>query len=257
MSDGSVQTESLSPRARDAVYVLFAPRSVYERVEDTAAYGWTFAFLILLTTLLGAVTIQTGLIDQSMDRLTEDRLASLELTRNDRDSRLKLSQRMEDVRKDGEFLKMMARAHALLFAPAHLIASILLISAVLYAAVALSGRKPEYHTLVAICVYASVVELVAMGLRVAMMMVFRTAEVDMSLALLAPSSMPKGWMLTVLGSVSPFQVWFWYLVRSGLVTTWQLGRIWSVVVCVLLFASTCALRALPALVVQSGMPLAG
>ena len=44
-------------------------------------------------------------------------------------------------------------------APLGLLVSIMVISSLFYAAVALSGRKPEYHTLMSICTYAAVVEV--------------------------------------------------------------------------------------------------
>jgi len=239
-------------RVRDAATMVWAPRSVFRRMVDVSTYGWTLTWLVLLTTVLGFFTIQTGLIDRDVDQATEQRLSRLELDQTDLISRSELSERMQDVREEGEFWKFMARTQALLFSPAHLVASILLIASVLYATVALSGRKPEYHTLVSICVYASVVELIGMALRVAMMMFYRTMAVDTSLALLVPAGDSPTPLRAVLGGIDPFEIWFWYLVRTGLVTTWQLGRGWSAVVCVLLFVFCCILRIAPLLMAAQG-----
>jgi hypothetical protein len=242
MSDASLQVEPEPLRLRDALYVLVSPRSVFRRMQDTPAYGWTLAFLILLITLLGVIAIQSGLVDLRTDRMTEQRLARLELDQKDLITQSELSRRMEDVREEGEFWKVMAQAEAVLFAPISMVVSILLIGSLLYAAVALSGRKPEYHTLVSICVYAAVVDVLAAGLRVAMMMIYRTDRVETSLSVLTRGMEGSGQLTTLLSGFDPFVAWFWVLVRTGLVETWQLGRVASTVVCLLLFVVSCGLR---------------
>ena len=56
---------------RHALWVYSAPARLFRRVEDTGAYGWTLAVLLLLVTLIGYAQIQTGLIDRVVDRQTD------------------------------------------------------------------------------------------------------------------------------------------------------------------------------------------
>ena len=91
---------------------------------------------------------------------------------------------------------------------------------------ALSGRKPEYHTLMSICVYAGFIELAAFVLQLALMLYFRTTEIDTSLRALGPVGKP-----TVLAGIDPFRIWFWVLVGIGLTVTHQLSRRMAIATC--------------------------
>ena len=126
---------------------------------------------------------------------------------------------------------------AVVISPLHLLASFLLIAAVLYAVVALTGRKPEYHTLMAVCVYSGFIIVAARVLELAMMMYYRTTIVDTTLGALLESGKPS-----VLQAIDPFNLWFWILVAVGLVATNQLSRRVAVVSVVLLAGVTTLAR---------------
>jgi len=214
---------------RHAVQVLAAPRSVFERAEDTGAYGWALMALLVLVFLIGNAEVQTGLIDRGVDLRTEEGLAKLEKEQGHLLDRVELRDRMVGIRKTGEFHKMLSRVGVMVFSPVYFMASFLLISAGMYAVVALTGRKPEFHTLMSICVYAGCVEVVSLIVRLAMVLYYRTGDVDTSFAMLAEPG-----TATWLAAVDPFRIWFWVLVGLGLVVTRQLSRRMAVVTCLLL-----------------------
>lgn len=199
--------------------IFYAPRSVFERLADTGAYGWAMFVLLVLVFLIGYAEMQTGLIDRGVDRQTETRLAQLEKDQAHLIDRIDLRERMEGIRKGGEFSKVLARLGVLVVSPVYFVASFLLIAAVLYAVVALTGRKPEYHTLMAICVYAGFIELVGLAVRLAMVLFYRTVDVGTSLAMLGTPG-----EATALVAIDPFRVWFWVLVMAGLIATSQLSK---------------------------------
>ena len=213
---------------RHAVQVLVAPRSVFERAEDTGAYGWALITLLVLVFLIGNAEVQTGLIDRSVDLRTEVGLATLEKEQGHLLDRVELRDRMVKLRKTGEFNKMLSRAGVMVFSPVYFIASFLLISAGMFAVVALTGRKPEFHTLMSICVYAGCVEVVSLIVRLAMVLYYRTGDLDTSFAMLAEPG-----TATWLAAVDPFRIWFWVLVGLGLIVTRQLSRRMAVVTCLL------------------------
>jgi len=233
---------------RYAPAVLVDPGAVFRHVAESGRYGWTLGALLLLTTLIGWATVETGLIDRQVDGETLTRLAELEREQFDLLSRAELSERLEKIRKSAEFTKLIRRGGAVLAAPASLLASVMLIAALLFAAVALTGNKAEYATLLAVCVYAAVIWVLAAGLRLAMMLAFRTLEVDTSLALLVPGREGFETLRTILSAIDPFRVWFWILVGTGAVVTGQLSRRWAVITCTLfcLVASGARLIPLPA-----------
>lgn len=241
---------------RHAPWVLIDPAGVFGRMEDTKAYGWTLVVLLVLTTLIGLATVGTGLIDVAVDQRTEQAIAGLEAEQADLLSRMEFSKRVEDLKKAGEFEKLMTRAAAVAAAPLQLLASIMVIASLLYAAVALSGRKPEYHTLMSICVYASVVEVLAAGLRLAMMVQHRTVRADTSLGLLVPWSAEQRALKDALSAVDPFRIWFWILVGMGLVVTRQLSRRTAIMVCTLFALTTTGVRMVP-MPASGGTPAGG
>jgi hypothetical protein len=206
-------------RALSALLVLARPGKLFARVEDAPFYGWALVAILVLVSLLGFLEVRTGLIDRSIDQRTEEALATLENNQGHLVDRIELRDRMEVIRKGGEFNKMLARLGVVVFTPARFLVSWLLIASLLYVMVAMTGRKPEYHTLLAICVFAGMVEFLGCIVRLGMVVAYRTTFVDTSLAMLAPVGMP-----TPLAGIDPFSIWFWVLVGIGLTVTRQLSR---------------------------------
>ncbi len=218
-------------------WVFWKPRSLFSRIEDTGAYGWPLAVLLICILLLGYLEVQSGLIDRVVDLQTERSLAELEKRQGHLVDRMELREQMEDIRKGGEFTKLIKRIEAMALAPIRTLAAIMLIASFLYAAVALTGRKPEYHTLMGICVYSAYVLLLGYAVRLAMVFYYETVDIDTSLKMLAAKGEP-----TWLVAVDPFRIAFWFLVGLGVVTTHQLSRRAGIVTCGLLFVAASGLR---------------
>lgn len=223
---GSVERPKQPLGVHHALLVFTSPRSLFSRVEDTGAYGWALVLLLGLAILIGYVEVQSGLIDRVVDQQTQDNLADLEVSQGQLIDRIELRDRMEQVNKAGEFNKTLFRLGAVAFSPIQLLASYLLIASLLYAAVALTGRKPEYHTLMSICVYAGFIELFGYLVRLSMVFYYKTIDVNTSLAMLATPGKP-----TILVALDPFRIWFWIMVVMGLIITKQLGRKMAIFSC--------------------------
>jgi hypothetical protein len=220
------EREKTALGVRHAAFMFTSPRSVFARVEDTGAYGWALVTLLGLVVLIGYAQIQTGLIDRVADQQTEMALAQLEDSQADLVDRIQLRDRMKDVREAGEFNKLINRLVVIGGLPVFVLASFLLIASALYAIVALTGRKPEYHTLMSICVFSGFIELAGYIVGLAMMLYYRTTDVDTSLASLGPPGEPSFW-----AAIDPFRIWFWVLVAIGLAVTRQLSRRMAIVSC--------------------------
>jgi hypothetical protein len=225
--------------------MFVAPGKVFHHVAETGRYGWALGALILLTTLIGWATVQTGLIDRQVDRQTLRALADLEREQIDLISRTELSEQLEKIRKSAEFTKLLARGGAMVAAPVMLAASLMLIAALLFAVVALAGNKPEYPTLMAVCVYSAAVTVLAAALRLVMMLCYRTLEVDTSLGLLVSAGEQAGALKTILSAIDPFRIWFWALVALGLVVTGQLSRRAAVLTTALFWLIAAGVRMIP------------
>jgi len=230
----------------DAGRMFLDPGVAFHRIAERGTYGWTLGALLLITTLFGWVTVQSGLIDREVERQTRREMADLEREQADVISRSELSEQLGKLREKAEFMKLILRGSAVAAAPVKLAASLMLIAAVLFAAVALTGNKPDYATLMAVCVYSAVVEVLAAGLRLAMQMHYRSLDVQASLGVLVPPGEEHKVLHAVLSAVDPFQVWFWVLVAMGLVVCGQLSRRAAVVSCTLLWLVSAGLRMVPA-----------
>ena len=238
-TDGSESLGGLPPlRARHALLVFTSPRALFRRIEDTPAYGGALAILLVLVALIGYAEVQTGLIDRAVQREIAAQKAEIEKGQREVIDRVELKKQLEDIDKGATFKTLMARIVAVVVSPVYFLASILVVASCLYALVALTGRKPEYHSLVSICVYAEFVELAAFGLRLLMMFAYRTRTVETSLGLLANS---KGWAW--LAAIDPFRVWFWVLVAVGATLTHQLSRRMAIAACVVMGLLAMAARA--------------
>ncbi len=214
---------------RHTLLVYTSPRSLFERIEDTGAYGWALATMLVLVMVLGMLQIQSGLIDRVIDQGTEDQKAAIEAEQANLVDRVELRENMEAIDKQAVFNKKITRLGVVVLNPLRILASFLLISSVLYAVVALTGRKPEWHTLMSICVYAGFIELAAEALRVGMMFYYGTLDVDTSMAALWTPEFTKG--ISPLAGVDPFRIWFWVLAGLGLAVTRQLSRRMAIVMC--------------------------
>ncbi len=231
------QSELATLGLRHIFWVLVKPVALFRRIEDSGKYGWSLAILLGLILLTGYMQVQTGLIDRVGDEQTEQQLAELERTQFHLIDRMEMKERMEDIRKQGEFTNLMARLGAIVVSPLHMLVSVLLISSLLYAAVALTGRKPEYHTLMSICVYAGYFVLLAHVLRLAMMLAYRSVDVATNLSMFAPAGEP-----TWLVAIDPFRIWFWVSVAVGLTVTQQLSRRVAIVSCSLMCLASAGVR---------------
>ena len=243
MSAGALGQFVIEPRAhgplrlRHALGMFTSPGAVFARIEDTGAYGWALVTLLFLVLAIGYAQVQTGLIDQEVDRHTEKTLAELEASQGHLLDQVELSDQLESARKSAEFKKTISRLLVIVAAPAYFLASFLLIASFLYAVVALTGTKPEYHTLMSICVYAGFIELAAYALQLAMMLCFRTTQVSTTLGMLAEPGKPS-----ILPAIDPFRIWFWVLVAMGLIITHQLSRRMAVFICALFCALSTGVR---------------
>jgi hypothetical protein len=215
---------------RDIPLALLAPRRLFARVEDVAAWGWPLAVLLAVVTLIGYATVETGLIDREVDRAVDERIRQIDSQQRDVVERSTLRELYDNEHKQGEFTKLLKRMQVILAEPLTALAAALLVAALLYGVTALTGRKPEWHTLLTICVFAGFVDALRLLVMLALRLSYRSLEVDTSLSLLTGLlTDQRGLSPTTLAVVSglltaldPFRIWYWLVVIVGLAVTSQL-----------------------------------
>jgi hypothetical protein len=215
---------------RDIPLVLLAPRRLFARVEDVAAWGWPLLLLLTFVTLIGYATVQTGLIDREVQRRVQQRIARIDKIQRDVVERSALRELYERERKKGAFENLLTRIQVVVAEPAKALGAALLVAAVLYGVVALTGRKPEWHTLLTICVYAGFIDGLRLLILLLLMLRYQTLEVYTSLAPLtrhlvdvdASSPAVAATVWGVLSALDPLRIWFWIVIVIGLSVTTQL-----------------------------------
>ena len=225
----------------DIPLVLLAPRRVFGRVEDVTAWIWPLLIQLTLVTLIGYATVQTGLIGREVERRVQERIAKIESVQRDIVERSELRKMYAKEYQTGEFEQLLARIQVIVAEPAQALASALLVAAVLYGVVALTGRKTEWNTLLTICVFAGFIDVFRLLLRLSLMLWFGTLDVDTSPALLirlmigaeGVDPMALAAMSGLLTALDPFRIWFWLVVILGLSVTAQLPGWKAWLVCVL------------------------
>lgn len=235
---------------RDIPVVLVAPRRLFRRVEDVGAYGWPLTILLTAVTLIGFATVETGLIGLEVDRRVAERIAAIESEQRDVIERSALRELYAQAAKVGEFEKLLLRIGVVAAEPLRALGAVLLIAAVLYGAVALTGRKVEWHTLLTICVYASFIDVLRLLMKLTLMLRHGSLDVHTSLSplvrMVTDTESARGieaaaWS-GLLSAVDPFVIWFWLVVIVGLATTAQLRgwRAWGT--CALCWLAGAGLR---------------
>jgi hypothetical protein len=221
--------------ALDIPAALVAPRRVFARVEDVPGYGWPLVILITMMTMIGLATVETGLIDLEVERRIQQDIAAMEKQQVDVVERSTLSKLIEEKREEGRFLRLMEHLRVIVAAPASVLVSVLLIASLFYAIVALTGRKPEWNTLLTIGVFASFIDALRALSLLGLMLHFGTLSVSVSLAPLAKflaiegpgAAQASAAVGGLLSAFDPFRIWFWVIMILGLSVTGQL-RGWKV-----------------------------
>jgi hypothetical protein len=220
---------------RDIPKVFVAPRSLFARVEDIPSWNWPLLILLTVVTLIGYAKVETGLIDREVDLTVRARIAQIDQAQRDVVQRSQLRELYDQEYKMGEFWKLLKRIQVIFAEPAQALATALLVAAVLYGMVALSGRKPEWNTLLTICVFAGFVDAMRLLTALGLMLRHATLNVDTSAALLVRWMIPEGGLdaesITtyaglhgLLTGVDAFRIWYWLVVLIGLSVTRQLPR---------------------------------
>ncbi len=223
---------------RDIPLVLLSPRRLFARVEDVAAWGWPLVILLTFVTLIGYATVQTGLIDREVDRRVNRRIALIDAMQRDVVERSALSELYAQEHKQGDFEKLLSRIQVIVAEPANTLAAALLTAALLYGVVALTGRKPEWHSLLTICVYAGFIDALRLLMALILMLRYESLEVYTSLAPLTEYllDIETGEVARVamvggsLSAIDPFRIWYWIVIVVGLSVTSQLHgwRAWLI-----------------------------
>lgn len=251
MTSEFVLTSRRTVGVLDIPRVLFTPRGVFGRVEDVPAYAWALVLLLVSVTMLGYLLVQTGLIDREVELQVQQNIAALELEQFDVVERSALSDMIAEKKKEGEFLRLVRGVGVIAVSPMVMLTGVLLIPAMFYGLVALTGKKPEWHTLVTICVFAGFADVIGLIVRLGMRLRFRTFFVDTSLAPLtnfmelqganaAQASAVVGGLLTAL---DPFRIWFWLIMVTGLTVTRQLRGWQAWCACTFFWLAAAGLRA--------------
>ncbi len=261
MTDAYHVTNRRTVGLRDIPLALLAPKRVFARVEDVNAWVWPLIVLLVFVTLIGCAIVQTGLIDRQVDRQVRAEIAQLDSVQRDVVERSALREMYREKIEMGEFFKLLTRLRVIVAEPAKTLAAVLLLAALFYGLVALGGRKPEWNTLLTICVFAAFTDALRLLMTLILMIHERSLAVHTSLAPLAEYfARQYEWPTQtlaitsgLLSALDPFRFWFWMIVLIGLSATAQLKgwRAWTICILCWLIASGARMAVILSTLTQS------
>jgi hypothetical protein len=221
---------------RNILGVYARPVRFFERFDLATPYGWPLAMLVVVLALAGYMVVAAGLVEREIDLTTEKTLAWIEKTSIGEVSRDQLDERLRGAREAAVFWKIVASGGYVLAGPVEVVGRIFVGAAVAFVAVALSGRKPAYHGLVAILTFAAYVEVLRQALVVPLMITLHSTDVETSLAvILRGRAEASGWLYAGLQAVDPFAIWFCVLAAIGMSRSAQLTTRRAVMLCMALW----------------------
>ncbi len=247
---------------REVPLALLAPRRVFRKVEDVPAYAWPLVALLALVSLIGYATVETGLIDREVQRSVRTRIAAIDAVQRNVVERSALRDMYAEQEQQGEFEELLTRIRVVVAEPLKAAMFALLIAAILFGMVAISGRKPEWHTLLTVCVFAGFVEALRLVVELGLMLRHGALDVNTSAAVALPLLIEPGQIdgqayagLSGFATVlDPFRIWYWLMIYIGVTTTSQLTGWRAWLVCVLGWLVGGGLRAMMAVaLVNAGM----
>lgn len=236
---------------------LFRPRNVWEdiaslflrpsalflglAVENRA--GRALGILLILEMALTGLIVSTGVVDYEIEADTQRQVSERLRDQEGPDDDDALASTLSSIEKWGVFKKLLAKLGWVLGIPGRTLAGVIVLSWILFAAVALRGGKPKYEELLAVAVFASFVELPRLLVKLYLITELQVARVETSLAAFVPVG-PKTpfWIYLLARRIDPFEIWFWILVGYGI---WKIGalRAKSAVILVMISAAIFGLAA--------------
>jgi hypothetical protein len=227
----------------DIFRVYTCPVRFYGQFDLARPYGWPLALLVLLLAVGGYVVVASGLVDREVDITTEKTLAGIEKGAIGELTRDQLDELLKSARDAAVFWKIIASGARVLAGPAEVIGRIFAGAAVAFVVVALCGRKPAYHGLVAILTFAAYVEVLRQILVVSLMVSLASSDVESSLAaLLRGRPAASGWLYAGLQTADPFTIWFYVLAAIGISRSGQLSRRGAIILCTVLWLAGACLH---------------
>lgn len=184
----------------------------------------TFVLFLLLLAYVGygAALLSTGVPDYEVDWTTEQSLRSYDRKPVEADRTGRVDKGYLAYEKMGIFSKHMLRVQYFVGAPLRVLTLIGLFGGLLFMMVALRGGKPNFKLLSGIVIFAWLVELPRLAVRVWLVSQLQTTRVDTSLAAFVHSTKGHVGTYLALRRLDPFDLWFWGLVWLGMVKTGQL-----------------------------------
>lgn len=226
------------PGVLDLPFVLFTPRSVFLRVENRSGGLLPLLAILIVSLSCAEATLMTGLPQASLEQDVRKRIAQVEEQATGVLEKSVFRVKVQDIRKQAVFELLMLRAITLFEASGWILVWVLGLAALLFGWVSLRGVKAEWYTLLSLVSLAAMTDAVRRILELVLRVQHGSLEVGLTLAaavqafsqnIPAPARLP---LEAAAGAISPFDLWFWVLLRTGLVATRQLGRWSSLFVCV-------------------------
>jgi hypothetical protein len=215
--------------------LFVSPGALFASLSVTNRSGGALAVLLVAHVLFAGLILSTRVPDYEIEAQ-----AGKEITRTDEqlkgdDNSEERARAIETLEKTAVFNKLFARVLLFAAGPLRLLLGVAVVASLLFLAVALWGTtKADFRMLWGIAVFAALVELPRLLLRLFLVAHIHALRVETSLAVFLPGPRAGLAAFLLLRRLDPFEVWYWALVGLGLWKTGQMSGRRALVVAVAL-----------------------
>jgi hypothetical protein len=230
----------------DMVRLFSNPGVLFANLPLVNRAGGALLVLMLAHVAAAALILSTGVPDYEISaRAEKESTRAAEQLKGD-DNSEELARVLDNLDKKAVFDKLFARVKWLVGGPVGLLLGIAVVTSLLFLAVALGGAaKADFRLLWGLVVFASLVELPRLLVRVILVAGVHATRVETSLAAFLPGPRAGLGAFLLLRRFDPFEAWYWVLVGLGLWKSGQMsGRRALVVTLVLALLTTLVLGCL-------------
>jgi hypothetical protein len=205
----------------DVVRLFVSPGALFADLPHTNRYGGALLVLVLAHLVYAGLVLATRVPDYEIGVRAEKEISRTDEQLKGDDNSEERARAIEVLEKTAVFNKLFARV-LLVAAPLGLLLSLAVVASLLFLAVALWGTaKADYRLLGGVAIFASLVDLPRLLVRLALVAGVHATRVETSLAAFLPGRRAGLGAFLLLRRLDPFEVWYWALVGLGL---WKTGQ---------------------------------
>jgi hypothetical protein len=208
--------------AADVLRLFVSPGVLFADLHRHNRSLGALALLLAAHTLFAALLLSTGVPDYEIQALTQKQINREAAKLQGEENSEELAKAVEALEKGAAFQKVFARVLLLVWTPLRFLVGAGVVTSLLFLAVSLgSSAKADFRLLSGVVVFASLVTIPQLALRLFLVSQTQVGRVDTSAGAFVGDPQVGAGLYLLLRRLDPFELWYWCLVGLGL---WKTGQ---------------------------------